>query len=118
MTGSSTSRRSAAAFSTQWDQQPFWTRCARRAKSTNLRPLACDQENIGNAILRVARAGSAARPASVDGIALVQLRGVMRDATVDYAAATAETRRPRARDAGQCCWSQAARAGRGSIRRA
>jgi len=81
----------AAAFSTQWDHQPFWDAVREACESTNLRPLALDQENIGNAILRVTRAGPQRAPASVDGMALVQLRGVMRDATVDYAAANRKT---------------------------
>jgi hypothetical protein len=82
----------AAAFSTQWDHQPFWEAVREACESTNLRPLAVDQDNIGNAVLRVTRAGGAQRaPASVDGISLVQLRGVMRDATLDYAAANRKT---------------------------
>jgi hypothetical protein len=84
-----------AAFSTQWDRQTFWDATREACESTNLRPLpaSADQENVGNAVLKIARAlgPQPPLPASVDGVALVQLRGVMRDAAIDYTAANRKT---------------------------
>ena len=73
----------SAAFSTQWDKQPFWDALHEACEAASLRPVAPEQEQIGNPVLRIAR-GQQRAPECVDGVVQIRLRRLVREAGIEY----------------------------------
>jgi hypothetical protein len=74
----------SAAFSAQWERQPLWEAVREACESTNLRVTPPEQAEFGTAVLRLSR-GQERAPSAIDGLAIVRLHQLTRDASISYA---------------------------------